>query len=134
MRYGHITNVCFDFTLQADERLLQDANDEQELTEMIRVYKSQENELLELKARLARFMTKGAPLLPLTSKPTDHRTSKTTNGAVPKKTSGASSKSKVEADDLAKGIAPKTIDEPREKKPKDNSEASSASASAAAWA
>ena len=51
--------------LQADDRLLQDAKDEKELGELIRVYKDQENELYELRARLARFMTKGAPLLPL---------------------------------------------------------------------
>ena len=58
------TNVCFVliFTLpilQADDRLLQDAKDEKELGELIRVYKDQENELYELRARLARFMTKG---------------------------------------------------------------------------
>ena len=45
--------------LQADDRLLQDAKDEKELGELIRVYKDQENELYELRARLARFMTKG---------------------------------------------------------------------------
>ena len=44
---------------------MQDAKDERELAELISVYKSQENELFELRARLARFMTKGAPLLPL---------------------------------------------------------------------
>ena len=59
-----ITNVYFVliFTLpilQADDRLLQDAKDEKELGELIRVYKDQENELYELRARLARFMTKG---------------------------------------------------------------------------
>ena len=53
---------------QADEKLAQDAKDEQELQELIEVYKAQENELLELRARLARFMTKGAPLLPLSTK------------------------------------------------------------------
>ena len=55
---------------QADEKLAQDAKDEQELQELIEVYKAQENELLELRARLARFMTKGAPLLPLSTKST----------------------------------------------------------------
>ena len=45
--------------------MAQDTKDEEELQELIDVYKAQENELLELKARLARFMTKGAPLLPL---------------------------------------------------------------------
>ena len=60
--------LCFDFSfLQADDRLLQDAKDERELAELISVYKSQENELFELRARLARFMTKGAPLLPLST-------------------------------------------------------------------
>ena len=53
------------FFLQADEKLVQDAKDEEELQELIDIFKAQENELLELRARLARFMTKGAPLLPL---------------------------------------------------------------------
>ena len=52
--------------LQADERMLQDARDEKELEELIKVYKKQETEIHEIRARLARFMTKGAPLLPLT--------------------------------------------------------------------
>ena len=61
--------------MQADEKLAQDAKDEEELNELIEVYKAQENELLELRARLARFMTKGAPLLPLT-KPVKTKTPK----------------------------------------------------------
>jgi len=46
--------------------MLQDARDEKELEELIKVYKRQETEIHEIRARLARFMTKGAPLLPLT--------------------------------------------------------------------
>ena len=46
--------------------MLQDARDEKELEDLIKLYKRQETEIHDIKARLARFMTKGAPLLPLT--------------------------------------------------------------------
>merc|ERR1711971_733374 len=95
--------------LQADDRLLQDAKDEKELGELIRVYKDQENELYELRARLARFMTKGAPLLPLATPSARGKVEAAKKKALTKSTR---SSSKGSADDSQKGSVPKTIVEP----------------------
>jgi len=96
--------------------MLQDARDEKELEELIKVYKRQESEIHEIRARLARFMTKGAPLLPLTrpvtSRPDPAR------GILSyrrNKSKSRSSTTEETSSGSTKGVVPKSIEEPKKK-------------------